>query len=197
MATQAPAMAFSHMGLYVADMQAMVKFYVDVLGFSVTDEARIRGADVTFLSRSPDEHHQIVLVPGRPPESTTTINQISFRVISLAELRRVYEELVELGVGGLNPTNHGGSWSVYFLDPEGNRIELFAQSPWYVPPVSLALDFALSDAEISVVTEKMAASTPGSMPRAEWRMRLRERLLREGSIECRAEDEGSDLSRHA
>lgn len=182
---QAPRMAFSHIGLYVADMAAMVSFYTDVLGFSITDQAHIRGADVVFLSRNPDEHHQIVLVPGRSPQSPSTLNQISFRVVSLPELRRLHAELLALGVRDLNPTNHGGSWSVYFLDPEGNRIELFAQTQWYMPPVSVPLDFALSDDEIYAVTQAMVRAKPGSMDRAEWRSRLQRRLSQEGTIEHR------------
>jgi catechol 2,3-dioxygenase len=182
----APRMAFSHIGLYVADMSTMVRFYADVLGFAITDQANIRGADVVFLSRNPDEHHQIVLVPGRGPQSPSTINQVSFRVVSLPELRRVHAQLVALGVSGLNPTNHGGSWSVYFLDPEGNRIELFAPTPWYMPPVSVPLDLALSDDEIYSLTQAMVRATPGSMPREEWRSRLHERLKQEGTIEHRS-----------
>jgi catechol 2,3-dioxygenase len=182
----APRMAFSHIGLYVADMTTMVSFYTGVLGFSITDQAHIRGAGVVFLSRNPDEHHQIVLVPGRNPQSPSTVNQISFRVVSLPELRRLHEQLVALEVAGLNPTNHGGSWSVYFLDPEGNRIELFAQTPWYMPPVSTPLDFALSDDAIYKVTQAMVDATPGSMKRAEWRSRLQQRLSQEGTSEHRA-----------
>ena len=112
-------MAFSHIGLYVTDMESTVTFYTGVLGFSVTDRVRIRGRDVVFLSRSPEEHHQIVLVPGRAPHSPSTVNQISFRVISLAESRRLHGTLAGLRVPCLDPTNHGGSWSVYFSDPEG------------------------------------------------------------------------------
>lgn len=181
----APRMALSHFGLYVSEMATMVDFYTGVLGFSVTDRARIRGADVVFLSRNPVEHHQIVLVPGRAPASPSTVNQISFRVVSLAELRRLHAELVALEVAGLNPTNHGGSWSVYFLDPEGNRIELFAQTPWYMPPVSVPLDLTLPDDEIYRLTEAMVQSTPGHMGRAEWRAQLQHRLVQEGTIECR------------
>jgi catechol 2,3-dioxygenase len=179
----APRMAFSHLGLYVTNTRRMVDFYTSVLGFAVTDEAPIRGVDVVFLSRSPDEHHQIVLVPGRAAGTPSTVNQISFRVVSLSELRRVHGRLLEIGVEGLNPTNHGGSWSVYFLDPEGNRIELFAQTPWYMPPVSVPLDLAQSDDEIFRVTEKMVVSSAGSMRRAEWRTRLQEKLVREGRVE--------------
>jgi catechol 2,3-dioxygenase len=180
-----PQMAFSHIGLYVTDMASMAKFYTEVLGFAVTDRARIRGSDVVFLSRSPDEHHQIVLVPGRAAQSASTVNQISFRVVALSELRRLHAQLLELGVSGINPTNHGGSWSVYFSDPEGNRIELLAQTPWYMPPVSIPLDLSLSDAEIFSLTEAMVEKTPGSMARSQWREQLERRLNEEGTIERR------------
>ena len=75
---------------------------------------------------------------------------------------------------------------MYFLDPEGNRIELFAQTPWYMPPVSAPLDFALSDDEIVKLTQAMVRATPGSMKRADWRSRLQQRLSQEGTIEHRA-----------
>ena len=182
---QLPQMAFSHIGLYVTDMASMVSFYTGVLGFSVTDRARIRDSDMVFLSRSPDEHHQIVLVPGRASQSPSTVNQISFRVIALAELRRLHAQLVGLGVSGINPTNHGGSWSVYFSDPEGNRIELLAQTPWYVPPISVSLDLSLSDAEIYILTEAIVENTPGHMLRTRWREQLERRLIEEGTIERR------------
>ena len=180
---QAPKMAFSHIGLYVTDMTTMVEFYTDVLGFSVTDRASIRDADVVFLSRNPDEHHQIVLVPGRAAGTPSTINQISFRVVSLSELRRLHVQLVSSNVPGLNPTDHGGSWSVYFLDPECNRIELFAPTPWYMPPVSRALDFALSDDEIYKRTEAMVEAANGHMKREEWCALLQRRLIEDGTIE--------------
>ncbi|MEJ5992745.1 VOC family protein [Ramlibacter sp. PS3R-8] len=176
-------MAFSHIGLYVTDIDAMVRFYTEVLGFSVTDRAHIRGVDVVFISRNPQEHHQIVLVPGRAPGSASTLNQVSFRLPSLAELRRVHAELAALQVSGLNPTNHGGSWSVYFMDPEGNRIELLAQTPWYMPPVSLPLDLARSDQEILADTQAMVAAAPGSMDRTEWSAQLQERMRAEGTLE--------------
>ena len=187
----APRMAFSHLGLFVTDTASMVAFYTRVLGFSVTDRATIRGAEVVFLSRNPDEHHQIVFVPGRAPGVPSTVNQVSFRVISIAELRRLHAEVRALNVAGLDPTNHGGSWSVYFLDPEGNRIELFAQTPWYLPPIAVPLDMALSDDEIYQLTESIVNSTPGGMTRAQWRSGLQDRLVEEGTIEQRAPAPGS------
>ena len=183
--SEAPQMAFSHIGIYVADIAKMADFYTRVLGFSVTDRAQIRGANVVFLSRNPEEHHQIVLVPGRDPAHPSTVNQISFRVISLSELRRIHARLADEAVSSLSPTNHGGSWSVYFSDPEANRIELFAQTPWYMPPVSIPLDLGLSNEEIHRLTEAMVVGTPGHMKRAEWHEQLRRRLIEEGTIEQR------------
>jgi catechol 2,3-dioxygenase len=182
----APQMAFAHIGIYVTNMAPMTDFYTCVLGFCVTDRARIRGRDLVFLSRNPQEHHQIVLVPGRDGAAASTINQISFRVVSLAELRRVHALLREEQVEGLDPTNHGGAWSLYCLDPEGNRIELFAQTPWYVPPVSVPLDLSLSDDAIRALTEAMVKATPGHMPRADWHAQMRRRMLEEGTLEQRA-----------
>ena len=181
----APQMAFAHFGIYVVNMAAMVDFYTRVLGFCVTDRAEIRGMNLVFLSRNPEEHHQIVLVPGRDSASTSTVNQISFRVVSLAELRRLHTLLCGQRVAGLSPTNHGGAWSVYFLDPEGNRIELFAQTPWYVPPMSIPLDMSLSDDAIYDLTEALVEATPGHMPRSEWHARMRRRMLEEGTLEAR------------
>lgn len=97
-----------------------------------------------------------------------TINQISFRVVDLPELRRVHARLLERAVSALNPTNHGGSWSISFADPEGNRIELFVQTPWYLPQVSIPLDLNFSDEEIYRLTQQMVEATPGHMLRSVW-----------------------------
>jgi catechol 2,3-dioxygenase-like lactoylglutathione lyase family enzyme len=182
----APKMAFAHLGIYVTDPELMTDFYTRVLGFTVTDRSDIQGASLVFLSRNPDEHHQILLVPGRAPASQSTVNQISFRVVSLAELRRVHALLLNEGVEEIRPTNHGNSWAVYFLDPEGNRIELFAQSTWYMPPVSTPLDLSLTDEEIHRLTDAMAQAAPGHMRRSEWYEQMRCRMTEEGTLEHKA-----------
>ena len=180
-----PRMAFAHMGIYVSNPELMVEFYVGILGFCVTDRARIRDADLVFLSRNPQEHHQIVLAPGRDPTHPSTIQQISFRVVSLVELRRIHERLLGAAVSLVSPINHGGSWSIYLADPEGNRIELFAQTPWYMPPVSVPLDLALSDEEIFAKTELMVKASPGHMTRSEWYEQTRRRMIEDGTLEQR------------
>ena len=55
-----PEMTFGHIGLNVTEMDPMVAFYTGVMGFTLTDRGRgTRGGELTFLSRDPEEHHQI------------------------------------------------------------------------------------------------------------------------------------------
>src|SRR5262249_56066998 len=61
--------AFSHFGIHVTDLARMEEFYTRVVGLLVTDRGPLRddGPTLVFLSHDPDEHHQMVLVPRRPP----------------------------------------------------------------------------------------------------------------------------------
>ena len=87
---------------------------------------------LAFLSRKEDEHHQVVFASGRGPDVPTILNQISFLVEDLETLQAFYQALKAEGVTGFDPINHGNAWSVYFPDPEGNRIELYCVTPWHV-----------------------------------------------------------------
>src|SRR4029077_20236231 len=89
-----PRLAFSHMGMFVADVARMEDFYTRVLGFTVTDRGDLetpRGkVFLVFLSRDPKEHHQIVLASGKPEGLPfNPINQISFRMASFGGLREM------------------------------------------------------------------------------------------------------------
>ncbi len=173
-----PEFSFSHMGMFVTDAARMEDFYTRVLGFAVTDRGPLetpRGRfDLVFLSRDPREHHQIVLVSGRPGMDTfNPINQISFRMADFAGLREMHRRLQQEGVAELAPVSHGNALSVYFRDPEKNRIELFVDTPWYVQqPLRIPMDMKLSDAELWRWAEAEARRSPGFMPIEEWRAGL-------------------------
>ena len=121
----------SHVGIYVTDLPKMSDFYTNVLGFVVSDAAP--DGRITFLSRNPSDHHQVVLVPGRKTElETPMMQQISFNVGTLGNVQRAFRKVRDAGCQGLRPVSHGNAWSIYFHDPEGNRIEMFCDTPWYV-----------------------------------------------------------------
>ena len=179
--TSVPEFSFSHMGMFVTDAARMEDFYTRLLGFTATDRGPLetpRGRfDLVFLSRDPREHHQIVLVSGRPEGGFNPINQISFRMADFAGLREMHRRLAAEKVRELAPVSHGNALSVYFLDPEGNRIELFVDTPWYVEqPIRVPLDMSLSDAELWAWAEREARRLPGFKPVEEWRAGIRRRM---------------------
>lgn len=177
-----PGLRFSHLGIYVHDIAKMEDFYGRVLGFTVTDRGQLAGPNgpmqLVFLSRDPDEHHQIVLVTGRPAElAYNPINQISMTADSLATLREMHHRLVAEGARAIAPITHGNALSVYALDPESNRIELYIDLPWYVTqPMRVPVDFTLDDAALMAHLEQHARSLPGFRPRAQWRAEMAQRM---------------------
>ena len=169
--------SFSHLGLYVKSLPEMERFYCEVLGFYVTDRLGEGNQEMVFLSRSLQEHHQVVLAPGRAQGSASTINQISFEIETLSKLIDGYKALNELGISGMQSMNHGGSWSLYVPDPEGNTIELFVKTDWYVPPhATTDLDLNEPEELIRQQTALMATQTPGSKTWAVWRQEFQKRL---------------------
>ncbi len=161
----------THAGLWVRDMEKMESFYTRVLGFDVSDRGYVEryNGNITFMSNDPKLHHQVILAEGRPDDAPSTINQLSFEVESLDELRTMYHRVVDEGVENLLPRNHGNAWSVYFDDPEGNNLEVYLDSPFHIPqPAGEFLDFDLSDGEIVQATEAMARQVEGFRMRDEW-----------------------------
>jgi catechol 2,3-dioxygenase-like lactoylglutathione lyase family enzyme len=178
MSTSVPRFAFSHMGIFVTDPARMQDFYTRVLGFTVTDRGELETPhgrlQFVFLSRDPREHHQIVMASGRPANLPfNPINQISFRMEDFAGLREMHRRLQKEAVSELSPVSHGNALSVYFRDPEGNRIELFVDTPWYVKqPLRIPLDMKLNDNQLWAWAEAEARKQPGFKPVEEWRAEL-------------------------
>lgn len=175
--------AFSHVGFYCRDLGLMEDFYKRVMGFIVTDRGNLdtpRGpVDLVFLSRDPEEHHQIVLASGRSADNDYNIvNQISFRVPGLPYLKQLYARLVnEPRVTEISPATHGNAISVYFRDPEGIRIEAFFDTPWYCEqPMRHPVDMSASDTEIMAHSEAIARGAPQFQSREVWVAKMRQRM---------------------
>ncbi len=166
----------SHVGLYVHDVPVMIDFYTKVLGFVVSDGAE--DGRITFLSRNPSDHHQVVLVRGRTTDTATPmVQQVSFNVETLANVQRAFRKVREAGCKVIDPRCHGNAWSVYFSDPEGNRIEMFCDTPWYVPqPLGYEIDLDKSEDELFRETEADCRGREGFKPMEEWRAEISKKI---------------------
>jgi catechol-2,3-dioxygenase len=177
-----PGLTFTHFGVFCVDLARMEDFYVRVLEFTVTDKGVLPtpsgNRQLTFLSRNPDEHHQIVLASGRPAKlDFNVVNQLSFKADSLDTLKTMYQRVKREATGALTPVTHGNSLSVYLSDPEGNRLELYIDLPWYVlQPLTAPLDLDADNAEIMAIAERHARALPGFKSRAQWRSEMAERM---------------------
>ena len=163
----------SHFGFYVHDLDLMKEFYVDKLGFSITDSWEFQGSRMLFLSKDPKEHHQLVLATGRETNTASQFNQISFEVISLQALHENFATIQAIAPGEVTAMNHGGSWSVYFNDPEANPIEFFAYTQTYAPPIAtVPMDMTQPFHQLMADTEALIDQFPEAETWRQWRERF-------------------------
>jgi catechol 2,3-dioxygenase len=135
--------------------------------------------EMVFLSQTPDEHHQLVLVhTSEPaPRAFMMADHLAFRIGSLDHLRELVDRLVAAGNTSAIPISHGNAWSVYFTDPEGNGLECFLDTPFHVAqPYADGLDLTTSDEDIEATTRQKIESLPEFQPFAQWRAEMAARL---------------------
>ncbi len=132
-----------------------------------------------FLSTNPEEHHEIVLIGGRPDDADySAAQQLSFLLASLDELREMRDRLVAAGVDINRYACHGNAWSIYFSDPEGNYLELYVHTPWYVPqPYGDDFNLDESNDEIMRKTEALCRKDAGFMMETDRKVKARETML--------------------
>ena len=111
-----------------------------------------------------------MFISGRGPSGVTTVNQLSFKVTDLEELKEMYRRARDAGVADIRQVNHGNALSFYMTDPEGNGVEVYIDTPWYVPqPHGEPIDLTLPSERILAEAERHCRETPGFLPLEAWR----------------------------
>lgn len=104
-------------------IDTLVEWYCNLLQADIV----FRNPFAAFMTYD-DEHHRVAVVamPGlvdRPAQSTG-IDHLAFTYASLGDLIHTYERLLTDGVTPAMPIHHGPTLSLYYLDPDGNQVEL-------------------------------------------------------------------------
>lgn len=158
----------SHLGIFVRDIDAMERFYADTFDLVVTDRGvgKTFKNSLVFMTGDPEQHHQLVLSSGRSDDGPSTIMQISFKVDSLADLRLYRDRAIRNGAQGMIALNHGNAWSIYVDDIEGNKIEIYRDTPYHVPqPCGIPFDIDKSEETLLAETKALIEALPGNRPR--------------------------------
>ena len=139
-----------HVGIYVHDLMKQRDFYSRVMGLEIADED-IEGRGMVFLSAHPDEeHHEFVIMKGRTGDANAqVIQQLSFKVDTLAELKDFHTVFKNEGVEIQRTVSHGNAFGMYATDPEGNTIEVYYKTGFPVPqPHGDPVDLDTSEEEL-------------------------------------------------
>lgn len=122
-----------HVLLKVADLERSKKFYANLLGFEVVEEDPQHGG--VFMTLGTDGH-TLDLFPATDttvaPASSLDragVHHIAFQVDHEEALRNAYFTLQDAGVEVVRAVDHVSQKSIYFYDPDGNRLEIYYELP--------------------------------------------------------------------
>ena len=116
-----------HAVLHVSDVEASTRWYCDVMGMEVVIEEPHMPA--SFLSFGKRDHDLALFQIGDARVTAQTeYNHLAFELDgSLDDLKAFRRRLVEKAVTITGTVDHGISYGIYFLDPDGHQLEVFRQ----------------------------------------------------------------------
>lgn len=134
-----------HFGVDLDDMEAGLRFYVDDLGFRITDALDLSGIPQTkawvkdatdpklYFTTHGSDHHAFLInersISNKMGVSggEITVNQLTWQVGSLREVVDAHDFLVDekVDVVRIGRDMPGANWHIYFRDPDGHQNELY------------------------------------------------------------------------
>jgi catechol-2,3-dioxygenase len=113
----------AHVVRRTSRFDAMLGWYQTVLGAEIVHSDGM----LAFLTYD-DEHHRIAIatIPGLedPPPLAAGTDHVAFSHADLGDLLYTYARLRREGIEPYWCINHGPTTSMYYKDPDGNRVEL-------------------------------------------------------------------------
>lgn len=120
--------AIDYTVIFVRDMGAMRRFYEDILGLSLLRELspswiEYRVGNNTLALARP----RLTAADAPTPDRSASL-QLAFKV-SVPEVDQCADELVRRGIDVLSPPTDQtfGHRTLFFRDPDGNLLEIFAE----------------------------------------------------------------------
>lgn len=138
------ALQTGHVGINVTDTERAGRFYREVFGFDVLGESQEDGRRFVFLGNS----EQVVLTlwqqsAGRFDAGRPGLHHLSFQVENIDDVREVERRLrarvAPFLYEGIVPHGEGAdSGGVFFEDPDGTRLEVYAPTGAGARPAPVA-----------------------------------------------------------
>jgi catechol 2,3-dioxygenase-like lactoylglutathione lyase family enzyme len=120
--------AIDYSVIFVRDMAAMRRFYEDILGFPLLRELSPRWIEYRVGENTLALATPSLTAADAPTPSGSASLQLAFKVPG-PEVDRCADELVRRGVCLLSPPTDQafGHRTLFFRDPDGNLLEIFAE----------------------------------------------------------------------
>jgi catechol 2,3-dioxygenase-like lactoylglutathione lyase family enzyme len=160
---------FAHAVLRTNKFKQMVDWYKTVLQANIVFENQM----LAFMTYD-DEHHRLAIAafPGiedRAPRAAG-LDHLAYTYSSLGDLVATYERLKAAGITPAVPINHGLTLSMYYRDPDGNKVELQIDNFATVEELKgffRSNDFSKNPIGVSFDPDELARQYHAGVPEAE------------------------------
>ena len=122
-----------HVLLRVADIERSKAFYTDLLGFEVVEQDPAHGGVFMTLG---EYGHTLDLFQVADPataqqlvDNRLGVHHFAFQIDSPVALKEAYFTLKDHGIEDIRAVDHVSQQSIYFHDPDGNRVEIYYELP--------------------------------------------------------------------